>query len=392
LAKDLLGLVALDKLPALSLYVHIPWCIKKCPYCDFNSHLGKVGSIPEFEYLNALFYDLEQALPLIWGRSVKSIFIGGGTPSVFSGEAINQLLGKIRSLVNLSPFAEVTMEINPGTLDVRYISDYKLAGVNRVSFGVQSFNDKHLKLLGRIHNADEAIEAISLTKQIFDNINIDIMYGLPEQKLNEAIDDVRIAIDLDPQHISCYNLTIEPNTAFYNNSPKNLPDNDECYNFQNAIVVQLDKAGYSRYEISAYAKNQKYALHNLNYWQYGDYLGIGAGAHSKISFSSKIIRQVRHKHPATYMKEVLKNQHIIEEVNVELKNIPFEFAMNTLRLINGIPIGLFVERTGLPLNSILPKLQLAQDKGFLILKEDRIQPTKLGLDFLNDLLMLFLED
>jgi oxygen-independent coproporphyrinogen-3 oxidase len=382
----------LTKLPPLSLYIHIPWCVKKCPYCDFNSHAIKSGNLPEIDYINVLFDDLEQALPLIWGRSFKSIFIGGGTPSVFSGLAIDYLLSGIRSRINLSPFAEITMEINPGTLDTKYISDYRLAGVNRVSFGVQSFNDRHLHTLGRIHNSQEAIAAIRLANEVFDNVNIDIMYGLPNQTVEEVLFDIKQAISLSPKHISCYNLTIEPNTFFYSNVPSNLPDNDMCYLMQNAIIDKLGEAGYDRYEISAFAKDKQRSQHNVNYWLYGDYLGIGAGAHSKISFSDKIIRQVRQKHPFSYMESVPKQQHLVEDTMVMAKNIPFEFVMNGFRLIDGIPINLFTERTGLPLNAILTKLQIAQDKGLLTITNGYLKPTLLGHDFLNDLLMIFLED
>ena len=385
-------LVRLNQLPPLSLYVHIPWCIKKCPYCDFNSHAIKSGKVPERDYINALFDDLEQALPLIWGRSIRTIFIGGGTPSVFSGEAIDYLISGIRSRVNLSPFAEITMEMNPGTVDSKYIVDYARAGVNRVSFGVQSFDDKQLQVLGRIHSSQEAINVICSAKSVFDNINIDIMYGLPSQSVDDALSDIEQAIQLAPQHISCYNLTIEPNTMFYVNVPKNLPNNDTCHEMQNEIIDKLANNGYKRYEISAFAKDNYRAAHNINYWLYGDYLGIGAGAHSKISFSDKITRQARQKHPQSYMHSVTKGEHIVEATDVRQANIPFEFVMNSFRLIDGIPVSLFTERSGLSLNTILPKLQLAQAKGLLKITHNQLQPTSLGHDFLNDLLMIFLED
>lgn len=380
----------LKNLPPLSLYVHIPWCVKKCPYCDFNSHNLK-ADLPEDKYIECLIADLEMSLPFIWGRSIKTIFIGGGTPSLFSGDAINRLLNAIRQLTNLSPFAEITMEINPGTVEVKYIRDYKLAGINRVSFGIQSFNDQHLQILGRIHDSSEAIAAVKLATTIFKNINLDIIYGLPNQTVEQVLVDINQAIELQPQHISCYNLTIEPNTYFYNHVPPGLPDNDTCYIMQDAIIANLARHGYERYEISAYAKGSARSEHNLNYWLFGDYLGIGAGAHSKISFADKIIRQIRQKQPQSYMDSVLTKQHIIEDNAVLPTSIPFEFAMNAFRLIDGVPIATFSERTGLSLNSILPQLQQAQDKQLLSIENGITKPTKLGHDFLNDLLMMFLD-
>ncbi len=381
----------LKQLPPLSLYVHIPWCVKKCPYCDFNSHNLK-GELPELQYIEALITDLENALPLIWGRMVKSIFIGGGTPSLFSGEAINRLITAIRSRVILSPFAEITIEANPGTVERRYLADYSLAGINRISFGVQSFNDIHLKSLGRIHNGTDAIEAIKLAKEHFSNINLDIIYGLPNQTVAETLSDIEIAISFNPEHISCYNLTIEPNTIFYKNVPHGLPDNDLCYMMQDEIIAKLAINGYVRYETSAFARDDKCSEHNLNYWQFGDYLGIGAGAHSKLSFHDKIMRRVVQRHPQRYMQSVLKNQHVIEDKVISAKELPFEFAMNAFRLINGIDSILFTERTGLSLNTILPQLLIGQDKGLVEFQGKIIKPTQKGQDFLNDLLLLFLDE
>jgi putative oxygen-independent coproporphyrinogen III oxidase len=382
----------LKQLPPLSLYIHIPWCIKKCPYCDFNSHSFKNAELPEAQYVDMLIIDLEQSLPLIWGRSIQSIFIGGGTPSLFSGEAINKLITSVRSRVNLSPYAEITIEVNPGTVERRYIADYAKAGVNRVSFGVQSFNNAHLKTLGRIHDSSQAVEAIKLAQQYFNNINLDIIYGLPNQTVAEALNDIETAIGFNTSHLSCYNLTIEPNTAFYKNVPKGIPDNDLCYIMQDALIDKLAANGYERYEISAYAKNKRYAQHNLNYWLFGDYLGIGAGAHSKLSFHDKIIRQARQKHPLNYMQAVLDNKHVIEDFIIPTKSLPFEFAMNAFRLIDGVEASLFVKYTGLSLNHILATLNMAQTKGFLDFKGDLLKPTPKGQDFLNDFLILFLED
>ena len=384
--------VELTQLPPLSLYVHIPWCVKKCPYCDFNSHNMKGDVLPEKQYIDTLITDLEDALPLIWGRSVSSIFIGGGTPSLFSGTSIERLMQNIRSRINLSPFAEITIEANPGTVERQYLAEYANAGINRISFGVQSFNDIHLKRLGRIHDGKQAIEAIIIAKNNFENINLDIIYGIPNQTMAELQHDIELAVSFNPNHISCYNLTIEPNTAFYKNVPQNLPDNDLCYAMQDEIINILDKNGYKRYETSAYAKNNNNSRHNTNYWQFGDYLGIGAGSHSKLSFHDRIIRQVRQKHPQAYMQTVLQKEHIIENHAVLSKDLPFEFVMNAFRLIDGVPINLFVERTGLGLNILLPKLQEAQVRGFIEFSGNIIKPTKQGQDFLNDLLILFLED
>jgi putative oxygen-independent coproporphyrinogen III oxidase len=382
--------ISLKQLPPLALYIHIPWCVKKCPYCDFNSH-NAPNELPESEYIDCLIKDLETALPLIWGRTVYTIFIGGGTPSLFSGNGINRLLIEVRSRINLSPFAEITIEANPGAVDNQNIVAYREAGVNRISFGVQSFNDKYLKSLGRIHDSQAARTAIKIARQHFSQINIDLMYGLPGQTVEELKSDLDIALDFNTSHLSCYNLTIEPNTGFYNKVPKNLPDNDLCYTMQDIILERLDNSGLNRYETSAYAKEKSQCQHNLNYWQYGDYLGIGAGAHSKLSFHNKIIRQARQKHPRGYMTaNIANNQHIIENKQVIVAELPFEFMMNALRLIDGVPIRLFVERTDLSLNSILPKLQAACDKGLIQPIHDKIVPTKRGQDFLNDLLLLFL--
>jgi putative oxygen-independent coproporphyrinogen III oxidase len=385
------SLLNLTALPPLSLYIHIPWCIKKCPYCDFNSH-NRPNNLPENEYINCLISDLEQALPLIWGRSIRSIFIGGGTPSLFSPKSIECLLQAIRSRTNLSPLAEITIEANPGTVDNNHIQGYSQIGINRISFGIQSFNDKHLGILGRVHNAQDAIKAITLAKKYFGNINLDIIYALPQQNEADLVADLKTALSFETSHLSCYNLTLEPNTAFHANPPKDLPDNDLCYAMQDIIVDTLAKSGLNRYEISAYARNNHQCQHNLNYWQFGDYLGIGAGSHSKLSFSDKIIRQMRQKHPQSYMAAIAKNEHIIEDKIVGIKDLPFEFMLNTLRLMDGFGTSLFVERTGLGLSTILPTLDIAINKGFIKpLRDGRIVPTKLGHDFQNELLMLFLD-
>jgi len=367
----------------------MPWCIKKCPYCDFNSH-GLKGTLPEQEYIDSLIMDLEQALPLIWGRSIQTIFIGGGTPSLFSGEAIDRLISCIRSRIKISPYAEITLEANPGTVEKHYIAEYAAAGVNRISLGIQSFNDQHLKVLGRIHSANEARQAIETVADNFANFNLDIIYGLPKQSSEEAINDIQQAINAKPTHISAYNLTIEPNTHFAKFIPEHLPEDDLCYQMQDAIISTLANNGYQRYEISAFARNNLQSQHNRNYWEFGDYLGIGAGAHSKLSFHDRIIRQMRHKHPAQYMERVKLQQHIDENKLVTSQELPFEFMMNALRLRDGFVNALFTQTTGQSFNSILPQLLKAQEQGFIELSYNKVIPTAKGRDFLNNLLELFL--
>lgn len=384
----------LKQLPPLSLYIHLPWCVKKCPYCDFNSHTTP-GNLSEDEYIAAVIRDLELALPHIWGRSIQTIFIGGGTPSLFSPSAIDKLLTNIRNLTNLSPFAEITLEANPGTVDNQNISGYHDAGVNRISLGIQSFQDKYLKVLGRIHGKKEAVAAIETARRYFKRVNLDLMYGLPGQTLQEALDDVDMAIKFAPEHLSCYNLTLEKNTAFFITPPANMPGDDLCYEMGEAIVEKLASNGYKRYEVSAYARNGYECQHNLNYWQFGDYLGIGAGAHSKISFHDRIVRQVRQKHPNSYMTDVLKADiakplHIIEDKIVVMEELAFEFMLNALRLKDGIATTMFVERTGLSLSLVLPILNAAAKKGLVELKNNKIIPTPHGYGFLNDLVMMFL--
>lgn len=381
--------LALKQLPPLSLYIHMPWCIQKCPYCDFNSHKLK-GELPEPEYINALITDLEQALPLVWGRSIQTIFIGGGTPSLFSGGSIDYLLTQIRARIKVSPYAEITLEANPGTVERQFISEYAQAGVNRISLGIQSFNDQHLQRLGRIHTAQESITAIETVATHFNNFNLDIIYGLPNQSIDQALADINLALSFNSTHLSAYNLTIEPNTEFAKFVPANLPNDDLCYAMQDQIINQLDKHGLQRYETSAYAKHNRQSQHNLNYWQFGDYLGIGAGAHSKLSFHDQILRQSRHKHPQEYMKRVLTNQHILENAPVKTEDLPLEFMMNALRLSGGFSNKLFTETTSLAFSQILPQLLSAQEQGFLELMPSKIIPTTKGRDFLNNLLEQFM--
>lgn len=385
----LMNNLSYEQLPPLSLYVHIPWCVRKCPYCDFNSHNQK-GNLPEDEYITSLIQDAESALPLIWGRSIQTIFIGGGTPSLFSGAAINRLLTELRMRFKISPYAEITLEANPGTVEQNYISEYAHSGVNRISLGVQSFNSQHLQTLGRIHSPQETYLAIDKIKQNFINFNLDIIYGLPNQTIAEAQADILQAIDCQPTHLSAYNLTIEPNTQFAKRVPQGLPDDDICYQMQDSIIDILQQHNYQRYETSAYAKPHHQSQHNRNYWQFGDYLGIGAGAHSKLSFHDRIIRQMRYKHPAEYMQKVKENVHIQTDQQIALEEISLEFMMNALRLTDGFANQLFSATTGLPFGTILPQLLIAQEQGYLQLTADKIIPTKRGQDFLNNLLEVFM--
>ncbi len=376
-------------LPPLYLYIHIPWCVRKCPYCDFNSHEAKSG-LPEREYVAALARDLELALPQVWGRKVYGVFIGGGTPSLFSAEAIQQILTTVRLLLPLDMYAEITLEANPGTVEAEKFRGFREAGVNRLSLGIQSFNDTHLKALGRIHDAHEAKEAVKIAQQHFDNINLDLMYGLPQQTLAEAEQDLRTALEFKPQHLSCYHLTLEPNTLFHRYPPA-LPDDDASAEMQQRIEELLAVHGYEHYETSAFAQPRKQSRHNLNYWQFGDYLGIGAGAHSKLSFKDKVLRQVRHKQPQAYLDAVAQGTPIQTEQVVGRDELPFEFMMNALRLTEGVPAELFTERTSLPLLLIRNELEQAEQRGLLTRDAQRIAPTLLGQRFLNDLLEIFLD-
>ncbi|MFA6062519.1 MAG: radical SAM family heme chaperone HemW [Gallionella sp.] len=375
-------------LPPLSLYIHIPWCVKKCPYCDFNSHEAK-STFPEKEYIAALIRDLEMALPQIWGRKVYTVFFGGGTPSLLSGEGVAEILRQVRMLLPLAGDAEITLEANPGTVEAAKFAAYRDAGVNRLSMGIQSFNDVHLKALGRIHTADEAREAIAIAQRHFDNINLDLMYALPEQTLSQAMLDVETALSFSPQHLSCYHLTLEPNTLFYRNPPS-LPDDDASCDMQEGIGALLAAHGYLHYETSAFAKPNRLSRHNLNYWKFGDYLGIGAGAHSKLSFPDKIIRQARYKQPQAYMQQVEAGNPIQTENEVAPDELGFEFMMNALRLNQGFDSLLFEERTSLSLLSMRAELEEAERRGLLFRDHKKIAPTMQGRFFLNDLLQIFL--
>jgi len=385
-------------LPPLSLYIHFPWCVRKCPYCDFNSHeakpvlsLSKGGSFPEQEYVAALVRDLEMALPLIWGRKVYTVFFGGGTPSLLSGDAVTEILRQVRMLLPLDINAEITLEANPGTVEASKFADFRDAGVNRLSLGIQSFNDAHLQALGRIHSSTEAKRAIEIAQQHFDNINLDLMYALPHQSLEQAQQDVQSALAFKPQHVSCYHLTLEPNTLFAHQPPP-LPDDDTSSDMQQEIETLLAAHGYEHYETSAFAQPKKKARHNLNYWQFGDYLGIGAGAHSKLSFHDKVIRQARYKQPQAYMDAVMRGEPVQEEHALSKEDMSFEFMMNALRLNAGFDSELFQERTSLPLLLIRRELEEAARLGLLFQDHTKIAPTEAGRRFLNDLLQLFLRE
>ncbi len=387
--RDLSG-ARLEALPPLSLYVHIPWCVRKCPYCDFNSHEAK-QAIPEEAYVNALIGDLEAALPQVWGRRVYSIFFGGGTPSLFSAKSIEAILGAFRARLPLAPDCEITLEANPGTFESDKFRDYRAAGVNRLSIGIQSFNPRHLKALGRIHDDAEAHRAVEIAHRHFDNFNLDLMYALPQQTPEECMSDVGMAIACGTQHLSLYHLTLEPNTPFHRTPPP-LPDDDAAAMMQEAIESALGASGFLHYETSAYARAGHESRHNLNYWRFGDYLGIGAGAHSKLSFSDRIVRQMRWKHPRSYLEQAARGAFVQEENSVGRADRVFEFMMNALRLTDGFTGDDFVARTGLPLSAAERGLREAEARGLLRREPLRIAPTELGRRFLNDLLELFLPE
>jgi len=384
------GALNLTALPPLSLYVHFPWCVRKCPYCDFNSHEAN-GGFPEEEYLAALRTDLEMALPLIWGRKIYTIFIGGGTPSLMSASGLDRLLSDIRTLLPLDHAVEITMEANPGTFETEKFRAYRDSGINRLSIGIQSFNARHLQALGRIHDGGEAHRAVEIAKANFDNFNLDLMYALPSQTLDEARQDVETAIAYAPPHLSLYHLTMEPNTVFAKYPPV-LPDDDASADMQEMIEQTTAAAGYRHYEVSAYAQAKRQARHNLNYWQFGDYLGIGAGAHSKLSFPHRVIRQARYKQPSTYIERTQQGNAVQEEREIARTEMGFEFMLNAMRLVEGVEVNLFAERTGMPLNAVEQGLNEAERKGLLYRDHKIIKPTELGRRFLNDLQQLFLVD
>ena len=377
-------MVRLRALPPLALYVHIPWCVRKCPYCDFNSH-ERTGELPERAYVERVLLDLEEMLPSVWGRPLVSVFIGGGTPSLFSPETIDALLSGVRARLKLEPDAEVTVEANPGAVEAARFQGFRDAGVNRISIGVQSYDERMLKALGRIHSADEARRAIAAARACFDNVNIDLMYGLPGQSAAMARADIEEAARAGVPHVSAYQLTIEPNTVFWSKPPQ-LPEHDACADMQLVVEETLTKYEYQRYETSAFAQRGHRCRHNLNYWEFGDYLGIGAGAHGKVSFPDRITRHERIKQP----REYLNAEKTGSEREVPVGELPFEFMLNALRLVDGFEVRLFTERTGLPLVSIQKALDKAEARGLLERDLKRIAPSARGRLFLNELLQLFL--
>jgi putative oxygen-independent coproporphyrinogen III oxidase len=385
----------LKALPPLSLYIHIPWCIAKCPYCDFNSH-EKRGELDEATYVEALTRDLESSLPLIWGRRVYTIFFGGGTPSIFSPQAIDAILTMVRARLTLDANAEITLEANPGTFEIERFNGFASAGVNRLSLGIQSFDDRMLKRLGRVHDSAQARAAIETAMRAFDRVNLDVMYALPEQTMDEALADIAAAVSFKPSHISAYHLTLEPNTLFAAKPPK-LPDDDLSADMQESIEGSLAQAGYEHYETSAFTQPGQAARHNLNYWTFGDYLGIGAGAHSKLSFHDRIERQMRYKQPKAYLEQALSGSAgnaVQENRTLIIDELPFEFMMNAMRLIDGVPWSLMHERCGVTEALALKPLREAKSSGFIewddSVSDPIIKPTLKGQRFLNELLQMFL--
>ena len=383
------GSLQLAALPPLSLYVHLPWCLKKCPYCDFNSHEIQPDILPEDTYIQALMADLEAALPLIWGRTIHSIFIGGGTPSLFAPAAIDRLLSDIRARLRLEPDCEITLEANPGTFEKDRFRAYRHAGITRLSVGVQSFNDDHLKALGRVHDRAQALAAVEEAANAFDTFNLDIMYALPGQTLQQMEQDMATALQFAPPHISIYHLTVEPNTYFAKYPPA-LPEDDTAYAMLDRITELTAAAGLDRYEVSAFAKSGHRCFHNLNYWQFGDYLGIGAGAHSKLSFAHRVVRQVRLRDPNLYTGRALAGNALAQDEEVVRADLPFEYMLNALRLRHGFSLRAFSERTGLPLSTLEEPLLKAEQQGLLARDYARVVPTPKGFDFLSDLQSLFL--
>ena len=389
--------IKLGTLPPLSLYVHVPWCVRKCPYCDFNSHELRDGDgrtlTPDLEsrYLAALTADLDRALPNVWGRKIVSIFFGGGTPSLLSARALDAMLSMIRARLPLLADAEITLEANPGTFEVEKFAQYLALGVNRLSIGIQSFDPVHLKALGRIHDRDEALRAVEIAHATFDNFNLDLMYALPGQSLEQALADIDFAIALAPPHLSAYHLTIEPNTYFHRFPPQ-VPDDELSATMQEAIESRLESAGFVHYETSAFAQAGHECMHNLNYWRFGDYLGIGAGAHGKISLADRVFREVRWKNPRDYMDRAVGGGAVQESHDVAPADLPFEFMMNALRLTGGVPLRMFEERTGLPRTVLLPTLDKAESLGLIARDHETVRPTLQGQRFLNELLQMFLPE
>jgi putative oxygen-independent coproporphyrinogen III oxidase len=380
--------------PPLSLYVHLPWCVRKCPYCDFNSHEGR-GPLPFAAYVDALIADLEHDLPLVWGRTIQTVFFGGGTPSLFPPTAIDAFLQAASARLRFAPGLEITLETNPGTAEHGRFEDYRAAGVNRISFGVQSFDDGCLQRLGRIHDSAQAVAAIRLAQDAgLDNINLDLMYALPGQSLEMAADDIARALALQPAHLSHYQLTLEPNTVFATRPPAGIPDEDASWDMQEHCQALLAQAGYAQYEVSAYAQPGRQCAHNLNYWHFGDYIGIGAGAHGKLTLGSEqsILRRWKTKHPAAYLASAGTPQAIGGDEEIRPDQRPFDYMLNALRLVDGFSLAEFEARTGLRRAQIDRQLALATDRNWIIREDDRVVPTALGRRFTNDVIALFLGD
>ncbi len=384
------GTLSLPSLPPLSVYVHLPWCLKKCPYCDFNSHEMRQTDLPESAYLDAVCADVEASLPMVWGRQVHSVFIGGGTPSLFSAQGIARLISDIRARLNLVADCEITLEANPGTFETDRFHAFRHAGVNRLSIGVQSFNDKHLQALGRVHNGAQAFAAVQEAAKAFDTFNIDLMYALPSQSMTQLDEDLNTSLSLQPPHVSIYHLTVEPNTLFAKHPPSDLPVEDTAYDMLDRITEQTQAMGMQRYEVSAYAKPGHRCWHNTNYWQFGDYLGVGAGAHSKLSFAHRVVRMVKHRDPKLYMEKALGEGATASFEEVFREHLPFEFMLNALRLKEGFELHWFADRTGLPVSSIATALDKAQALGLLARDLHKVWPTERGFDMLSDVQALFL--
>lgn len=388
------GTLQLPALPSLSLYVHLPWCLKKCPYCDFNSHERRAGvdaAAQQARYVEALLADLEASLPLIWGRQVISVFIGGGTPSLFEPELIDRLIAGLRARLPLAPACEITLEANPGTFERERFAAFRGAGVTRLSIGVQSFDDRHLQAIGRVHDGAQARAAVAEAARAFETFNLDLMYALPGQSLAELQADLHTALAFAPPHLSLYHLTIEPNTVFAKFPPR-LPDEDSAWDMLDHIAEATAAAGLERYEVSAYALPGHRCVHNLNYWQFGDYLGIGAGAHGKLSFPHRIVRQVRHRQPELYMDKALAGDAVAQAHEVARRDLPFEYMLNALRLKDGFTLLDYLEKTGLPPSSVQCALQKAEQNGWLEQDGAVLKPTARGFDFLSDLQALFLPE
>ncbi len=375
-------------LPPLALYIHVPWCVRKCPYCDFNSHAQR-EPLPEAEYIQTLLNDLEDESIFAQGREISSIFIGGGTPSLFSADSYKALLQSINRIIPIARNAEITLEANPGTFEQDKFLGYKDAGINRLSIGIQTFNDAQLQGLGRIHSASEAIKAASLARELFPKLNLDLMHGLPQQSQNDALDDIQQAIALEPDHLSWYQLTIEPNTEFHAKPPQ-LPIDETLWSIQEQGVSLIQDAGFNQYEISAYAKGDNRSQHNKNYWEFGDYLGIGAGAHGKVTLLSEqtIIRRWKQKQPKSYMQPTTR---LVGHEAIQKEDLAFEFMLNALRLYDGVPTSLLTDRTGLSKDDIKPAINSAIKQGLLSPSPERLKPTQQGRLFLNDLLEIFLD-